>query len=196
MREFYPYYEQEIGFMREMAAEFARNFPEVASRLDLERHRSDDPHVERLIEAFCLIAARVHYRLDADFPEITKAFLNIVFPHYLRPVPSMTIAEFRVKDDSLDQSDAIAIDPGEPLSIGDDVCEFRTCYPVQVWPIRIKDAALLDAGALPEWARVPKASGAIHLTLQCAATFAKLKELNRLRFSSREVATLPTACMN
>ena len=98
MDDLYPYYERELAFMRELAGEFAVNYPQAAARLNLERHRCDDPHTERLIEAFSLIAARIHHRLDADFPEITQSLLNLVYPHYLRPIPSASIVQFRAAE--------------------------------------------------------------------------------------------------
>jgi len=88
------YFESELTFLRQMGAEFAEKHPKIAARLVLEPDRCEDPHVERLLEAFALLAARVHLRIDDDFPRITEALLNILYPHYLRPIPSMSIAEF------------------------------------------------------------------------------------------------------
>ena len=70
-----------------MGAEFARRYPKVAGRLQLERDKCEDPHVERLLEGFAFLAARVHLKIDDDFPEISESFLNIVYPHYMRPLP-------------------------------------------------------------------------------------------------------------
>ena len=181
MRELYPYYERELSFMREMAGEFARNFPETAGRLDIERHRCEDPHVERLIEAFCLVAARIHQRLDSDFPEITQSLLNLVFPHYLRPIPSMSIAQFRWNPNQALEAKAIAIEPGQQLSVG-DVCSFRTCFPVEVWPIELQTASLLDAADLPPWAASSGSSGGILIHLKCDLGFKQVKDLRKLRF--------------
>src|SRR5262249_36825362 len=89
------YYESELTFLRQMGAEFAVKHPKIASRLFLEPDRCEDPHVERMLEAFALLAARVHLRIDDDFPQITEALLNLLYPHYLRPIPSMSIAEFQ-----------------------------------------------------------------------------------------------------
>ena len=82
-----PYYERELKFIRQMAAEFAEKYPKVAGRLLLQPDTCEDPHVERLIEAFALLAGRVHHKLDDEFPEITEALLDVLYPHYLRPVP-------------------------------------------------------------------------------------------------------------
>ena len=69
--ELLPYYERELKFIRQMAGEFAQKYPKVAGRLQLESDKeSEDPHVERLIQAFALLAGRVHHKLDDEFPEI------------------------------------------------------------------------------------------------------------------------------
>ena len=72
------YYERELTFLRQMGAEFAAKYPKVASRLVLEPDKCEDPHVERLLEAFAFLAARVHLKIDDEFPEITEALLNIL----------------------------------------------------------------------------------------------------------------------
>src|SRR5947199_7392718 len=94
--ELLDYYERELGYLRDMGVLFAEKYPKIASRLQLEPGKCDDPHVERLLEAFALLAARIHLKLDDDFPEITEALLSIVYPHFIRPIPSMTIVEFQL----------------------------------------------------------------------------------------------------
>src|SRR3569833_936399 len=97
--ELLPYYERELTFIRQMAGEFGEKYPGVAGRLKLEPHTCEDPHVERLIEAFALLAGRVHRKLDDQFPEITESLIDVLYPHYLLSVPSMAIAQFRSKSD-------------------------------------------------------------------------------------------------
>ena len=91
------YYERELTFVRQMGADFAKKYPTIASRLVLEETKSHDPHVERLIEAFAFLAARVRLKIDDEFPEITEALLSIVYPHYIRPIPSMSIVELQTE---------------------------------------------------------------------------------------------------
>src|SRR5205085_10740161 len=90
------YYERELTFLRPMGAEFAAKYPKVASRLVLEPDKCEDPHVERMLEAFSFLAARVHLKIDDEFPEITEALLGILYPHYLRPIPSMSVVEMHL----------------------------------------------------------------------------------------------------
>ena len=93
------YYERELRFIRKMAANFAEKYPDVAARLRLEPTKCEDPHVERMIEAFAMLSARVHLRLDDDFSEVSDSLLEILYPHYLRPIPSMTITQLALGED-------------------------------------------------------------------------------------------------
>ena len=87
------YYENELSYLRQLGAEFAQKYPKIAGRLVLEADKCEDPHVERLLEAFAFLAARVHLKIDDEFPEITEALLSILYPHYIRPVPSMCVVQ-------------------------------------------------------------------------------------------------------
>ena len=92
--ELLEYYERELTFLRGMGADFAEKYPKIASRLILEPDRCEDPHVERMLEAFAFLAARVHLKIDDDFPEITESLLGMLYPHYIRPIPSMSSWSF------------------------------------------------------------------------------------------------------
>src|SRR5207237_5952455 len=92
-------YNVELRHLREMAGEFAREYPKIAGRLTLDRDAKEacpDPYVERLLEGFAWLAARVHLKLDAEFPRFTQALLETVYPHYLSPVPSMAVVRFEI----------------------------------------------------------------------------------------------------
>src|SRR5256886_16001920 len=88
------YYNQELQYMREMGAEFAAAFPKIAARLALDATEVADPYVERLLEGFSFLSARVRLKLDAEFPRFTQHLLECVYPHYLAPTPSMAIVQF------------------------------------------------------------------------------------------------------
>src|SRR5207302_7942498 len=91
----------ELGHLREMAGEFAREYPKIAQRLTLDRDAKEacpDPYVERLLEGFAYLAARVHLKLDSEFPRFTQALLETVYPHYLSPIPSMAIVGFDIDE--------------------------------------------------------------------------------------------------
>src|SRR5678815_4863624 len=92
--ELLGYYERELIFLRRMGAEFARKYPKIAARLLIDDEKIEDPHVERMVEAFALLAGRIGLKLDDELPEITESFLSVLYPHYLSPIPSLAITQF------------------------------------------------------------------------------------------------------
>ena len=137
------YYERELAFLRRMGADFARRYPKIAARLSLEADKCEDPHVERMIEAFALLAGRVQLKLDDEFPEITESFLNVLYPHYLAPVPSMTIARFALDLQQAKLTGGYQIASDTTLysrPVQGQPCRFRTSYPVTLFPLDITDA--------------------------------------------------------
>ena len=92
-------YNQELHHVRESAAEFAKEYPKIASRLTLSGMDCADPYVERLLEGFAYLAARVQLKLDAEYPTFTHNLLEIAYPHYLAPTPSMTVVQLQTDPD-------------------------------------------------------------------------------------------------
>src|SRR3989475_12386509 len=140
--ELLPYYERELAFLRQSGAEFATKYPKIASRILLEAGKCEDPHVERLLQAFALLAARVHHKIDDEFPELTDALLGILYPHYLAPIPSMAIVQF-VLDATSALPNGFLIDRHSILhtqAIDGLACRFRTGYPVTLWPVELSNA--------------------------------------------------------
>ena len=89
--KFLRYYNQELNHVREMGSEFAREFPKIAGRLGMEGIDCADPYVERLLEGFAFMAARVQLKVDAEFPQFTQHLFELIYPHYLAPTPSMAV---------------------------------------------------------------------------------------------------------
>src|SRR5215467_3666207 len=168
-----------------MGAEFAQKYPKLASRLLLEPDRCEDPHVERLLEGFALLAARIHLKLDDDFPQISSALLEVLFPHYTRPVPSMAVVEFQLDPEQGKLSTGLSIPQGSVLQsnrINGIQCRFRTAYDATIWPVEVSNAAWRSA----EEAGTPlgrNATSTLKLSLQCFpdVTF-KALDLRALRF--------------
>ena len=137
-----PYYESELTAVRKLAKEFAGRYPKIASRLLLEGDVCEDPHVERLIESFAFLTGRIHKKLDDEFPQITEALLSVLYPHFLRPIPSMTIVQLQAAAGS-DLAAAQHIPRGTQLltrPVRGLPVRFRTAYPVEVWPVQILEA--------------------------------------------------------
>jgi type VI secretion system protein ImpG len=182
----YRYYERELLFIRQMAQEFARQYPAAAGRLMLEPNRSIDPHVERLIESFALLTGRVQHKLDDEFPELTDALLGVLYPHYLRPVPSAAVVQFVPDPARAAMKDGFTLPRHSRLRtrpVNDQPCKYRTAYPVTLWPVAVSSARV-QPPPFPDALRPPSgAAAALRLTLQVQAglKFSDLS-LDRLRF--------------
>ncbi len=180
------YYESELSFLRQMGAEFAEKHPKIASRLQLEGNRCDDPHVERLLEGFAFLAARVHLKIDDEFPQITEGLLSVLYPHFLRPIPPMTVAEFRLDPTQGKLTTGLKIPRGTVLysrPIEGVPCKFRTCYEATLWPIEVAEAKWTTPDKLNPPLRAPEAVAALRVELRCLSDvgFDKLK-VPSLRF--------------
>jgi type VI secretion system protein ImpG len=190
-------YERELGYLRRLGAEFAERYPKLASRLRLQSTDISDPHVERLLQGFALIAARVHLRLDDDFPEVSEALLGVVAPHYLRPIPSLTVVEFQPDLAQRSLRSGLHVPRGSPLHaspVPGTLCTFRTCFDTTVWPVTVHDARWVRPEALRPGLRASDAAGALRLELRCAPglTFAALAGLSSLRlFLHGEASSVP-----
>ncbi len=180
------YYERELTFLRQMGAEFAARYPKIASRLVLEPDKCEDPHVERMLEAFAFLAARVHRKIDDEFPEITEALLGILYPHYLRPLPSMSVAQFQADTEQVAPDTGLKLDRGSMLNsrpVNGVPCKFRTCYDVMFWPVDVAEAEWTSPDRLKPAIKSSEAAAAVRILLRCAGdvTFDKLA-FDKLRF--------------
>ena len=142
LEELLPYYERELAALRGLAAEFAERYPKVARRLQIDPDHCEDPHVERLLEAFAFLAARIHRRLDDDFPEIAEAFLQVLHPHFLRPMPAATILQLRPGEGLSGRARVPRHTPLLSPRIHGRSCQFRTCNEVDLWPLAVASARL------------------------------------------------------
>jgi type VI secretion system protein ImpG len=188
--EMLEYYERELTYLHQMGAEFARKYPKVAGRLQLDPDRCDDPHVGRLLEGFAFLAARVHRRLDDDFPEICEALIRVIHPGYLRPIPSMTIVECLPDPAQGKKTAGVLIPKGTPLVSKATVeglpCRFSTAYDVELWPFSISTAEWRQPERMqrpPRSTTGVQAVAAARLRLRCQTdvVFSGLP-LSRLRF--------------
>jgi len=177
------YYERELSTLRQLGQEFAQAYPKVAGRLLLEPNKCEDPHVERLIQAFAFLAARVHLKIDDEFPEITDALLGMLYPHYLAPIPSMSIVEFVLDPEQGKLTSGYVMPVGTQLfsrPIDGTQCRFRTCYSTTLWPITLASVKVQPAErALP--GGKPGAVIKLELHAQGGLTFKDL-QVEQLRF--------------
>ncbi len=180
------YYERELDYLRKSAAQFSARHPKVASRLVLEPTKCEDPHVERLLEAFAFLAARVHLKMDDEFPEITEGLLTVVYPQLVRPLPSMSVVEFQLDPEKGKLTSGLKIERHAQLlskPIAGVPCAFRTCYDTTLWPLTIAAAELRSPSRLQPALKTSDSAWAVRLELRCAAdvTFPALK-VDKVRF--------------
>jgi type VI secretion system protein ImpG len=177
--ELLEYYRREREFLLNMGQDYKRRYPKIASRLMLEPDKSGDPHVERLIEAVAFMAGRIQLKLNDEFPELTESLLNVLYPHYLAPVPSLAIARFAFDPQQGKLTSGYHVPKGTTLfsqRVAGSQCRFRTCYPVTVWPVEVASAELGSDENAPEDAQGYWASAELRIGLRCLNK-AKLSDL-------------------
>ena len=180
------YYERELDYLRKSSAQFAEKYPKVASRLALEPTKCEDPHVERLLESFAFLAARIHLKMEDEFPEISDGLLSIVYPQLVRPIPSMSIVEFQLDPEKGKLASGMKIERNSLLfskPVGGVPCTFRTCYDTTLWPLTVSAVEFSAPSRLKPAVKTSDSAWAVRLELRCArdVTFPGLKP-DRLRF--------------
>jgi type VI secretion system protein ImpG len=184
------YYNRELQHIREMGGEFAREFPKIAGRLGLDGFECADPYVERLLEGFAFLSARVQLKVDAEFPRFTQHLLDIIYPHYMAPTPSMAVLQFQpnLTEGSLNEGYLIPRQTALRSQIGKDEqtpCEYRTAHDLTLWPIELTEAQYLAGAGAVAHLGVPSLPGlkaGIRLRLKTAAG---------LNFNQLTLDTLP-----
>ncbi|MFT7642111.1 MAG: type VI secretion system protein ImpG [Pirellulaceae bacterium] len=143
--EILRFYNNELHYLRRLGDEFSRTHSRIAGNLKIGSEGEYDPHVGRMVESFAYLTARIRSKLEDDFPEISSSMLEVLYPHFQRPLPAMGIVQFTLDSAQADRFDgetvtrrtAMESDPieGEP-------CRFQTCYEVKCFPMRVGDATL------------------------------------------------------
>jgi type VI secretion system protein ImpG len=174
---FLEYYERELRYLRELGAEFAQQFPKIAGRLGLSEHECADPHVERLLEGFGFMAARVHLKLDAEFPRFTQHLMELVYPHFLAPTPSMTVVQFEASTREGALQDGFVLPRDTVLRTRRSrqdltACEYRTKRVVKLWPVEIEQveytSVLRDLSDM-RWPLASQAKALLRIRLRATA---------------------------
>jgi len=140
-------YNRELAHLRATGAEFAKQFPKIAGRLGGldEFQPCQDPFVERLLEGFAFLAARVQLKLNAEFPRFSQSLVETIYPHYLAPTPSMCTVQFNPESDEKGLAEGFVIPRNSSLNsmLGKSEqtrCEYRTAHDVTLWPIKLNQA--------------------------------------------------------
>ncbi len=180
------HYNNELRHLREMAGEFAREFPKIAGRLSLDKDGKEicpDPYVERLLEGFAWLAARVHLKLDSEFPRFTQSLLETIYPHYLTPIPSMALVRFDPDEQEGTLASGFKVPRGTLLrgTLGKGertACTFQTAQDVRLLPLKVLEARYYARDAV-ELNLPPSAQGKAAIRIRLQATAGKtFKEIS------------------
>ena len=134
---FNRYFQEELGYLKDLAVAFSKEHPALAPMLS---GPTADPDVERLLEGVAFLTALLREKLEDEFPEVVHELMQLIWPHYLRPIPCTTIVAFQPKP-ALKQS--LDVPSGSYLAsvpVEGTSCQFRTCYNVRLHPLELIDA--------------------------------------------------------
>ncbi|RKT13434.1 type VI secretion system protein ImpG [Paraburkholderia sp. RAU2J] len=148
------YYEAEMRYLRESGKEFAKAHPDRARMLNLDRVGDRDPYVERLHEGFAFLTGRLQQKLDDELPELTEGLVSLLWPHYLRMIPSLSVVELIPLAEKLQKTEnvpagvpvrsaSIAVPPAagaEGTTPKTVQCLYRTTQDVTLQPLRLTHA--------------------------------------------------------
>ena len=141
IEELLPYYEKQLQEFGQQSRAFADKYPKIAQRLSLNQEQIDDPHIERLIQAFSLIAARIDKKLADSYDIFTRSLFEVVFPQYLRHFPACSVVSFEDLNKQKQLTDVHIIPKGTTLksrSFKGVQCEFNTSAEVKLLPIQLE----------------------------------------------------------
>jgi type VI secretion system protein ImpG len=144
------YYNRELAYVREHGAEFAEQFPKVASRLGMRGIEVADPYVERLLEGFAFMSARIQLKMDAEFPRFSQRLLDLIYPGYLSPTPAMAVAHIEPSQSEGGSPEGFHLARDARMRARlptheQTACEFRTAHAVTLWPLKLVEAKLTGA---------------------------------------------------
>jgi type VI secretion system protein ImpG len=178
------YYKEEYNSLHQALIRFSETHQKIGTRLKIGPHAIEDAELDKLVSAAALMNAKLRYKLEDDFPELSHTLITELQPHFANPLPSMSIVQFegdpsKVVQQVLPIGTEITTDPSQGT-----LCTFRTCYPVKLWPVSVTNAnmssGVMEGPVLPA-SFSPKSC--LQLTISCSEsmTFEELQP-NTLRF--------------
>lgn len=156
------YYDAEMRYLREAAKEFAQAHPDRAAMLDLDKVGTPDPFVERLFEGFAFSMGQLRQKIDDDLPELTEGLVSLLWPHYLKTVPSLSVVELTPTLDTVSMNSHIPAHfevLSRPIGPQKTVCRYRTTRELKLAPINLTNVSL---------GTEPNGLSVIHLKFECS----------------------------
>lgn len=184
------YYDAEMRYLLEAGEEFARAHPEQAAMLNLDKAGARDPYVERLFEGFAFLMGRLREKLDDDLPELTEGLVSLLWPHYLRTIPSMSVVEFT--PDWREMKEQMRIAKGfevnsRPIGVKGTRCRYTTTKQITLQPLSLEHVHLSTD---------PDGRSVINLRFNCShlADWSRV-DLSQIRSTSTLTHRWPAPCM-
>lgn len=176
------YYQEELNYLRLSGQEFAKQYPKVARRLELSDKESPDPHVERLLESFAFLTAKLSKAIEDRFPQTAQSLLSVLYPHLINPVPAMGIAKMQIDEAQIPPAKGKILPKGTKLlarSVEDVQCRFQTVYDMHLWPVEISAVELVPKDAF-KFTFTPKNHWFLKITLNAKTAAFLATELDDL----------------
>lgn len=151
-RRLLKHYNNELHFMQEMGTEFAHSYPKIAARLGIENEQCADPYVERLLEGFAFLTARVQLKIEEEFPKFCQQLLSMVYPDYLAALPSMAVVQMTPDPGDSSTAEGFVLERGTRLRSGlgaemQTSCEYTSAQDVTLYPFEVTHAEYLNSRA-------------------------------------------------
>jgi len=181
------YFDAEMRYLREAGKEFAEAFPDRAAQLNLDKAGARDPYVERLFEGFAFLMGRLREKLDDDLPELTEGLVSLLWPHYLRTIPSLSVVELtpdplQMKRDELIEAGFEVL--SRPIGPQRTRCCYTTTEAVRLHPLELDSLRV---------ASEPDGRSVLRLRFSCG-TLADWKQIDLGRLPFYLNADAPLAC--
>ncbi|MDN6860177.1 type VI secretion system baseplate subunit TssF [Pseudomonas sp. CAN2814] len=178
------YFDAEMRYLREAGKEFAEAFPDRAAQLNLDKAGARDPYVERLFEGFAFLMGRLREKLDDDLPELTEGLVSLLWPHYLRTIPSLSVVE--LTPDHLQLKRDEMIDAGfevlsRPIGPQRTRCRYTTTELVKLHPLALESLRVasepdgrsvlrlrFSCGTLADWKQIDLSNLPLYLNADAA----------------------------
>ena len=179
--ELLPYYDRELKQLAALGEEFAARHPQVAGRLRLTS--GGDPHVERLVQAVAFLNGRIRHKLDDSFPELTESILGVLYPHYLRPIPSLAVVQMELDSAQHELLGGYRVPRGTNIETEADTffserCQYRTAYDTTLWPLRIDSVRMTRRPfSAPKSPMESRAQTLLHVRLKSFSPQVKVTQL-------------------
>ena len=164
------YFDAEMRYLREAGKEFAQAFPDRAAQLNLDKPGAQDPYVERLFEGFAFLMGRLREKLDDDLPELTEGLVSLLWPHYLRTIPSLSVVELVPELAQMKRSEWVAQGfevLSQPIGAQATRCRYTTTQDLTLQPLALESVTRAHeadgrsvlrlrfaCGALTDWSQV------------------------------------------